>query len=666
MGGIFGIGTSGLLTAQRQLATASHNISNVNTDGYSRQRAEQAARRPQFSGSGYIGTGVDVQNTVRLANEFLEEQIRNANSQYGQFDSFHKLSTQIDNILANPDSGLTPTLESFFSALQEANDNPSSTPSRQVLLTEANTMADRFKLLDDRFSELNGQVNQSLVDITQAITDSANSIAKMNADIVQKIGAGQGKMPNDLIDQREVLIKQIAEKIDVSVVYQDDGAANLFIGSGQALVIGANSATLSTQTNRFNAEDLDIIMTQGSGSVDVTNSITGGELQGVLDFKAYVLEQSRRGLGRVAMALTEEMNAQHRLGMTIQGTAPPFPLGQDFFVDQGGPIAGLPGQVSASTASLTITDSRLLTTSDYRLDYDGVNYSLTRLNDGNVISNATIGGLSTAVEASEGFSISSTIASGESFLMRPSYLAASNIDVSVNNVLDIALAGPVVSGAVTNSDGSAINSGTGKISLPAIQSLNNIPINDTLTLTFSDNLLGPAPAGGGFVVSDSGGPIANIAYDPSVDFGGKTFVFDGSLAAGLDFGDMSFTISGQPLDGDAYVIEDNSAPYDDNRNGLLMSKLQTTKTIENSSTDFQAAYGIIVSDVGTKTHSAEVDLKAQLTLSEQAKAERESYSGVNLDEEAADLLKFQQAYQASARVISIANEMFQTLISSVA
>ncbi len=656
MGSIFGIGTSGLLTAQRQLATASHNISNVNTEGYSRQRAEQAARKPQFSGSGYIGTGVDVQNTVRLGNEFLEEQIRNANSQFGQFDAYFKLSSQIDNILANPDSGLTPTLESFFNALQEANDNPSSTPSRQVLLTEANTMADRFKLLDDRFTDLNAQVNQSLVDITQAISNSASSIAKMNANIVQKIGAGQGKLPNDLIDQREVLIKQISEKIDVSVVYQDDGAANLFIGSGQALVISGNAASLSTRKNRFNAEDLDIIMSQGTGSVNVSNSITGGELQGILDFKGNALEQSRRALGRVAMALTEEVNAQHRLGMTIQGTSAPFPLGQDFFVDMGASIEGLPGQNSASTASLSITDSRLLTNSDYRLDYDGASYSLTRLNDGTVFSNATMGGLSTAVQATEGFSITSSIASGESFMIRPTYAAASNIQVSVNNVLDIALAGPVVSRAITDTSGGAVNSGTGEISLPAISNVSNIPLAGDISLTY-DAANGDGAGGPGFAIV--GGPGGNIAYDPATDFGGKTYTFAG-------FGDMSFILSGQPDNGDAFVISNNNAPYDDNRNGLLMSALQTAKTIENSSTDFQSAYGIIVSDVGTKTHSAEVDLKAQQSLSEQAKAERESYSGVNLDEEAADLLKFQQAYQASARVISIADEMFKTLINSVA
>ena len=164
-------------------------------------------------------------------------------------------------------------------------------------------------------------------------------------------------------------------------------------------------------------------------------------------------------------------------------------------------------------------------------------------------------------------------------------------------------------------------------------------------------------AGGpGFLVV--GGPGGNLAYDPATEFGGKTFNFPA-------FGDMSFVISGQPTTGDAFVISNNDAPYDDNRNGLLMAKLQTEKTLENSSTDFQSGYAMIVSDVGTKTHSAQIDLLAQQTLSEQAKATRESYSGVNLDEEAADLLKYQQAYQASARVISSADEMFQTLLNSV-
>lgn len=692
----FGIGTSGLLAAQRQLATASHNISNVNTEGYSRQRAEQAARLPQFSGNGFIGTGVDVQTTVRLANEFLEEQIRDSNSQFGKFDAFHALSTQIDNILANPDSGLTPTMESFFSALQEANDNPSSTPARQVLLTEAKTMTERFKLLDDRFIQLNVQVNQQLVDLTQEISDAARSVAQLNVAIVKRIGAGQGDMPNDLMDQRETLIKQIAENIDVSVIVQDDGAANLFVGSGQSLVIGGNAATISTTTNAFNAEDLDIILTQGSGNANISKAVTGGELQGVLDFKENVLESSRRALGRVAIALTEEFNQQHKLGMTLQDTGANFNLGGNFFSNLSGPITGLPGPGSTTNVSVSITDSRVLSVSDYSLSRDGAGvYTLTRLSDNQTFPPApaapvnTIAALNAVITTTEGFTISNDIANNEIFLLRPTFDAASKIDVQVSDVLDIALASPIVSGAITNADGSAINIGTGEISLPleyktstgqtlplintSAANLTDIPMTPRVQLEFESGAVAAnefeitnLPAGTTIDYFDLGAnawvigaAVSPIPYDPTTDSG---TVYVVNYASGDSF---AFQMQGTPNSNDSFKIEENSKPYDDNRNGLLMTKLQTAKTLENNSTDFQAGYAMIVSDVGTKTHSAEIDLLAQQTLNEQAVATREGFSGVNLDEEAADLLKFQQAYQASARVISITDEMFQTLISSV-
>ncbi len=411
----------------------------------------------------------------------------------------------------------------------------------------------------------------------------------------------------------------------------------------------------------------------------------------MLDFKTDVLESSRRSLGRIAIALTEEVNAQHHLGMTLQGSSSPFPLGGNFFTDLSGDtsrsptpsaIIGLPGQSSTNTASLTITDNRILTSSDYRLDYDGADYTLTRLDDGDTISNASFAALSTSVSTSEGFSLSLSnlvvppnLDAGDSFLMRPTYDAAAKIGVSVNNVLDIALAGPVVSGAVTNPDGSAINSGSGSISLPVVSSTQNtltdLPPNPGIGLQFNSaadqftisNI--PADATGTYINASGATvplalPITTLPYATGTDFGGITYTID--YFSGDSF---TFTMQGIPSDGDQFEIKRNTSPFDDNRNGLLMSQLQTAKTMENSSTDFQAGYGIIVSDVGTKTHSAQIDLLAQQTLSEQATADRESYSGVNLDEEAADLLKFQQAYQASARVISIADQMFQTLISAV-
>jgi len=662
-GDILGIGVSGLSAAQRQLATAGHNISNVNTEGYSRQRAELEARTPQYFGTGYVGNGVNVQTTVRLANEFLEEQIRNGNSRLGLYDTFHALSSQIDNILANPESGLTPTLEGFYSALQEANDNPSSTPSRQVLLTEANILTDRFQLIDDRLIELNNEVNAQLKNITSEITVAASSIAKLNVDIMHKLGAGNGDMPNDLMDQREVLIKEMAEKIDISVIYQDDGAANIFIGSGESMVVGGLSSVLSTETNKYNAENLDVILTQGSGKANITNNISGGELQGIVDYKQQVLDPSRNSLGRIAIALSEEMNTQHKLGMTIQGSTDPFPLGQDFFTSLTGSPQMLDGQTgSTGVLGADVYDSKLLTISDYRLDSLGAgNYVLTRLSDG-VNMTDTIANLNTNFANIDGFDMTETIAAaaGETFLIRPTATASSLIDMKVNNVLDIALATPVVSAKATNNlTGEALNSGTGEISLPSIKNISDPPPSPLLaadiTLAFSSGLTG-------FTVTN--GPVAFIAYDPVTDYSGKEFTFsDPSLPP--SYGDITFTLSGLPDDTDTFVISNNTSPFDDNRNGLLMSALQTAKTIENGSTDFQGAYGIMVSDVGSKTHAAEVDLRAQQTLLDQANAERDSFSGVNLDEEAAQLLRYQQAYQASAKVIANADQMFQTLINAV-
>ena len=670
---ILSIGTSGLQAAQRQLQTTSHNVSNVNTEGYTRQRAELEAIIPAYYAghTGYIGTGVTVQTTVRLSNEFYEEQIRNGNSSYGQYDAFYDLSAQIDNILANPATGLTPTLESFYSALQEANDDPSSTPARQVLLTEANVLTDRFQLIDDHFTDLNNEVNNKLVSLASDVTSIASSIASLNIDIIKRIGAGQGSMPNDLIDQREVLIKKLSEKIDINVVYQDDGAANIFIGSGQTLVISGNAAGISTEINKYNSLELDIILTRGNAKEDITQTITGGELQGVLDFREDVLKPSVNSLGRIAIALSEEMNAQNRLGMTIQGATAPFPLGGDFFTSQSSSPQVLDGQLSSTGIyTVDITNSKLLTTSNYKLDVNiAGEYRLTRLSDNFILNFAdlTLNGAQTAA-GTQGFDLTENTAAvaGESFLIQPTAIAASSIGVQVNNVLDIALASPIISGEATSATGGSVNSGSGSISLPTNTSVTNIPITDAggnlveFTLTYDDTAK---------VFNISTSPAAAVpALAGSISFDNTSASDIRGLSTalpGIDYNNIQFILSGVPNDGDSFVIGNNTSPFDDNRNGLLMAQLQTTKTIENGSSDFQGAYGILVAFVGTKTHSAEVDLKAQFSLLEDAKATREGYSGVNLDEEAAFLLKYQQAYQANSKVIASANQMFQDLLNAL-
>ncbi len=680
--GVFGIGVSGLLAAQQQLNTVGHNIANVNTKGYSRQKTEVSASIPNFSGAGYIGTGVKADTTRRYYNEFLERQIRDSNSQLGKFDRFYQLASQIDNILANPDAGLTPTLEAFYNALQEANDAPASVPARSVLLTSAQTLTDRFSLLQDRFNDLTNQTNSDLADVTAEITSRAISIAELNKTISAQVGASTGNLPNDAMDKREQLIKEISALIDVNVVYQDNNVANIYIGSGQPLVVNATAYSMSVVNNEFTSQNKEIILTNNNGSINITEQITGGELQGLLDFKNKVLEPSYNALGRIAASITKEMNEQHNLGMTLrQNTIGGYILGGDFFEDIIASQQANRSTNNASTESMfvKITDTTVLTTSDYEVEFSSAGgtftYTAKRLSDNTVFTGtgttatAALSDLNTNL-VDEGIELSESgaLTNGDRFLVRPSHELARQINVQVNDVLDIALASPVVASSAQNSLGVGTNTGTGKIEFVPFEAANgpleNIPITSDqptdptyptytdITLTFN---------GTGFDVASTASPavpVGPIAYNPSTD-SGKT------LNLGAPYDNVKFIITGTPNTGDQFILSNNTAPQDDNRNGLIMANIQSKKTIQDSSADFQRAYGLMVADVGTYTHSSEVDLRAQQALNDQALQNRDSLSGVNLDEEASDLLRFQQAYQASSKVITVANEMFSTLLNSV-
>jgi len=624
-GGIFGIGTSGLLSSQQQIATTGHNISNVNTAGYARQRTELSTTLPNFSGAGYVGTGVKIDTTRRYYDEFLEDQIRSSNSQLGKFERFNELASQIDNILANPDAGLTPTLEAFYNALQEANDFPSSVPARSVLLTSANTLVDRFGLLQERFIDLNSQTNSNLEDVAAEITARAASIAELNTQISIQTGAGNGNLPNDSLDKRENLIKEISQLVDVDVIYQDNGAANVFIGSGQALVLNSTAFSMSIRDSEFTPQDKTIFLSNNNTSVEVTDHIKGGEIQGLLDFKNQVLEPSFNALGRIAASVTMEMNQQHSLGMTLQqDAAGNYQNGGNFFTDitndytgpsfqitdqsnfitsnyqvdltgagvytltrfdnetgalsaplaTGADLAAfntdlvanglgmyfdsgmttgtynieangqsiLPSNTNTGTADYTlqVTDTSTLTTSDYELSYDGANYELKRLSDGLSIIGASVDAINTELlnpnsnfGSSQGFQLSLNLAtgpilSGDKFLIQPTHDLSRSMAVNINDVLDIALASPIVAKKPTDALGVGTNTGTGEITFVPPQTptgaLTNIPLTDVggnfvevvLTFDSANNEFNVTTTPAAAVPAVPAGPIA---YNPTTQSG---------------------------------------------------------------------------------------------------------------------------------------------------
>lgn len=633
---------SGLLAAQRSLSTVSHNISNVNTEGYSRQRAELVAREAQFRGVGYIGTGVNISTITRVSDQFLNTQLRTSTSSSSDINAFLTLASRVDNMLADAETGLSPSLQNFFAAVQDVNDLPSSATARQVMISEADSLAARFQFLDSRLSDLGDEVKVQLTGDINDINTLATSIANFNSSIVAAIGAAGGQPPNDLLDQRDVLILDLAKLVTVNTLEQSDGSLNVFIGKGQPLVINKDASILGiTETYEGHYE---ISLDNEFSSSFITESISGGSIGGQINFQAQMLEPAKNALGRLAIGMADTFNDQHRLGASLDGD-----VNTAFFT------VGAPSVVALGTApnnvTSVITDSTALSDSDYNLTFTGGNnYTLTRLSDATTTAIDTGGASPYTTATVDGFNLTITAgaAVNDQYIIRPTINGASDLSVLITDPRKVAIAGPLKGGAVTNASGVPTNIGSAAISDVNISSTTGVPLAANITLTF-DSALNQfdisAPPGG------------TLAYTPATDSGGKQFTI-------ATAGNATFTISGFPENGDGFLIQNNTGADGDNRNGLLLSDLQSSRLLLNGSASYQNTYGQLVADVGSTTRQSEISSEALGALLEQTVEARESVSGVNLDEEAANMLKFQQSYSAAAQMISVADNLFNTLMNA--
>jgi flagellar hook-associated protein 1 FlgK len=646
-GDTLGNAISGLLAFQRGLSVTSHNISNVNTPGYSRQRVELTARTPTAFAGGFIGNGVQTTAIQRVYDDFLTRQLQSGTSAQTGLATYHSFAARVDSLLGDPDAGLTPALQSFFAAVQTVANDPSSLAARQVLMSEAESLADRFHYLDQGLADTGRNVNTFIGSTVADINQYATAIADMNGQIVLARGQSGGQAPNDLLDQRDELVRKLSELVSASTLQQDDGSINVFIGSGQTLVVGNQTQSLVAVANEYDPTRYEIGYQAGAGTINVTSQLSGGQLGGVLAFRAEVLDPARNALGRIALAVSAQVNAQHALGQDLNGN-----LGANFFV----PInASSPNAAASSLNSgggavgVTVSNPSALKTADYLLAYDGANYTVTRLTD-----NATIysGAPFPATLAGEGLnlSLSGAPAAGDRFLISPTRAAAGDIGVAIGDPRLVAAAAPIRTAATVG------NTGSGSIGAGTVSTVSGLPLaagNGNMTLTFAgDNGTGVP----GFVVSDGSGTIGALDYNPATESAGKNFTLPPPFAG------IAFGVSGVPVAGDTFTVMDNTSGQGDNRNALLLGALPTQLKLDGGTASYTDAYGSLTAEVGTRTRSAENNAGVQKTLLDQATAARESVSGVNLDEEAANMLRFQQAYQAAAQMIGVADTLFQTLI----
>ncbi|KJS22848.1 flagellar hook-associated protein FlgK [Stutzerimonas kunmingensis] len=690
MADLLSIGLSGLSASKTQLSITGHNITNVNTPGYSRQDASQATRSPQFSGAGYIGSGTSLVDVRRSYSEFLTSQLRSSTSLNSDVEAYKSQIDQLDSLLAGTTTGITPSLQKFFSALQTAAEDPANIPARQLVLAEAEGLARRFNTVYDRLSEQNSFTNKQMSAVTDQVNRLAGSIGSLNEAIA--IAAANGKQPNDLLDARDEAVRQLSGYIGVTVVPQDDSSFNVFIGSGQPLVVGSTVAKLEVVPGQGDPNRHEVQFISGGSRQGITSQITGGELGGLIRYREEVLDSTMNSLGRLALAVSDRVNAQLGQGLDLKGQ-----VGSALFGSYNTEALGklrvnaFVGNQSNVQPELKITDSSLLTTSDYRLEFDGTSFTARRLSDGKAmtVSPATPGSFPAtlsftdpnvvppALPRDQGFTLvlESAPAEGDKFSLQPTRRGAADITAVLDQADQLAFAAPV------RAEAGPQNSGTGKITQPDLVSVLDasnpeLAVDAKQAMEALQTYLGNGRllefgADGNFSLPTGVTSVPNLAA------GGFQSGQTNSVKLAFETGgykyELSIQLSGTPKAGDDFTLDFNQSGVSDNRNALKLVDLQSKQTVGVSldadekvisGVSFTDGYGELVERVGTLTAQARMDSEATGSILKQATDNRDSLSAVNLDEEAANLIKFEQYYNASAQIIQVARSLFDTLISS--
>jgi len=629
---LFTSSLSGMNAAQYGLTTTQHNISNANTPGFTRQETVVTSRPGSQFGGGFIGQGVDVTGVKRIYDQFLSTQVLQEQSQATYLTTYYTALKQIDNLVADPTAGAAPAMRDFFAATNGVANSPESIPARQTMLSNAQFAVNRFQAIDQRLTDIANGLSAQLTSSVDLVNSYSKQIAALNGSIKRAIASGNGQQPNDLLDQRDQLITRLNQEVKTTTLKQADGTMNVFIGTGQTLVVDEQAMSLRVVRSAIDPSKVDVAYQNNNSSVVMQqSSLQGGNLGAYLGFRDQTLEPMRNELGRVALSLAMSVNQQNQAGLDLRGQP-----GKALFnvaaprVDMGGLNQG------TATVTATIANLGAITTSDYQLKVNGGgSYTMVRLSDNFVTNIAampqTIDGISV--------NISAGAVAGDSFLIRPTANAARDLAVMTSDPASIAAAAPMRGNAtLTNLGTGVIGAGSVNMPLPLdpnIQAPVTITFNSATTYTVVGAV--PPPAGG-----------PNYPY-----VSGANIVING----------WTTQITGTPSVNDTFTVSANTNASGDSRNALLMANLQTTGVLDGGTTGVQAAYSQLVGRVGAKTNEFAVTSVAQTNMVAETIKQQQSTSGVNLDEEAANLLRFQRAYEASAKALQVSNTMFDALLA---
>lgn len=623
MSNLLATGSSALIAFQRALSTVGHNVANINTPGYSRQRVELEARDATYFGYGYQGNGVQIVDVRRMADSLATSRLLDSGGELARLQQLSTLSSRLDQLFSEKATGISAPWSSFFDSVNALSSNAAGSADRESVLAQANALVTRFRQIDQHLDGLDTEVNAGLTAATGEVNRLAKEIAQLNGQI-----GGSSSPSGDLLDRRDQLISELVAFTGGNAATQDGGLVNVFSAGGQPLVVGATASTLVTVPDPYRPERLQVALETNGQRVTLDKRALGGQIGGLVEFRTTVLDPAMAELGRIATSLAQTFNEGHRAGMDQYGQ-----MGADFFTLPAPRLSSNANNTGNASLTTSVGNVAGLNAQNVLLRFDGAAWVATHPDTG---ASIPMTGTGTAadplvVNGIEVVLASGTPAANDRFLLQPTAGAAGNLDVAITDPGRIAAATPVK--ATTD----LANTGSGKLSGLKVTDAANAALLAPADIEFIDATQ--------YTINGTG----PFAYTP-----GQTIAYNG----------WSVVLDGAPAAGDTFSVGPTGANSSDNGNAKLLSNLDDARVLNGGTLTLNGAIGGLTTQVGSAARQADYSAQAQQVIHDQAQAARDAVSGVNLDEEAADLMRLQQAYQAASQIIATADTLFQSLLAA--
>lgn len=624
MSSVLSTGTSALLAFQRALATTSHNVANLNTPGYSRQKVDFATATPQNYGYGDVGNGTRIVDIRRAADQLAISRLLDSGGELARLKQLSGMADRVNALFSDAATNVAGVWSNFFDTVSGLSSNAAGTADRQNMLDGGKALANRFSQLNTHLNNLNGEVNNGLMAGATEVNRLASEIAQING----AIGTNIANAAPDLLDRRDQLISQLVGYTGGTAVIQDGGIMNVYTAGGQALVVGTTASKVTTVADPYQPERLQLALQTQGGTITLDPKAVGGQIGGLLEFRDTVLTPAQAELGKLAVGLAETFNSTHRQGVDLYGK-----MGGDFFNIGTPRVTGNASNTGTGSITASYGDLGKLEAQNIVLKFDGSNWAASRADTG---ASVPLTGTGTAADPllinGVKLVVGGTPAANDRFLLQPTTGVAGSLEMAITDPSRIAAAAAIKGAAAL------ANTGTGKLSGVTVTDSANANLRNPAAIVFTSAT----------TYTIDGGPPQT--YTP-----GQTISANG----------WSFVLDGVPKNGDTFNITPTPAGSSDNSNATKLSKVESAKAFNAGTVTLGGALGGLTTQVGAAARSAEYSLGAQQVIADQAQAARDEVSGVNLDEEAADMLRLQQAYQAASQLISTADSMFQTILGAV-